>query len=76
MTYGFTHGGEVVADIHPEVGYTNTHIYVELIAPRLQLESFFTQISPMIQNRVATFNEIEHWGEVPASAGLHIAAVS
>jgi H+/Cl- antiporter ClcA/PII-like signaling protein len=76
MTYGFTHSGKKMADLHPDAGYVNTHIFVELIATRPQLESFFAQIKPLIANRVATFAEVEHWGEVPASAGLHIAAVS
>jgi H+/Cl- antiporter ClcA/PII-like signaling protein len=76
MTYGFTHGGKKMADIHPDSGFVNTHIYVELIATRPQLESFFAQITPLVANRVATFDEVEHWGEVPASSGLHIAEVS
>ena len=33
MTYGFTHSGKKMADLHPEAGFVNTHIYVELIAP-------------------------------------------
>ena len=67
VTYGFTHEGAKAVASHPDAGFANMHIFVELVAPRPQLESFFTQITPLIGNRVATFGEVEHWGEVPAS---------
>jgi H+/Cl- antiporter ClcA/PII-like signaling protein len=61
MTYGFTHTGEKNATFHVDSGFTNTHIYVELIAPRPMLVAFVEQIAPLIQKRVATFSEVEHW---------------
>ena len=76
MTTGFTHGGKIEAALSPDTGVMDMHIYLELIAPRPQLEAFFTQITPLIPNRVATFSELEHWGEIPASAQLHLAEVS
>jgi PII-like signaling protein len=76
MAYGFTHAGKKMAEVHPDAGYVNMHMFVELIAPRAQLEAFFSQITPLIPNRVATFAEVEHWGEVPASTQLHITAES
>jgi PII-like signaling protein len=63
LTYGFTDEGKATASFHPDAGFTNMHIYVELIAPRTQLEAFITQIVPLIPSRVVTFAEFEHWGE-------------
>ncbi|HWY85676.1 MAG TPA: chloride channel protein, partial [Gemmataceae bacterium] len=40
MTYGYSYGGQATATFHPEAGFVNAHIYVELIAPREHLESF------------------------------------
>ena len=61
-SYGFTHHGQTKADFHPEVGPTNTHIFVELIAPRAKLELFTESIHELISGRVVTFTEAEHWG--------------
>jgi hypothetical protein len=44
----------------------NAHIYVELIAPRDQLESFMTQIAPLIASRSVTYCEGEDWTQAPA----------
>jgi H+/Cl- antiporter ClcA/PII-like signaling protein len=63
LTYGFTDAGKTTANFHPDVGFTNTHIYVELIAPRDQLEAFIERIASLISSRVVTFAELEHWGE-------------
>jgi H+/Cl- antiporter ClcA/PII-like signaling protein len=74
MTYGFTNHGKTKADFHPDAGFTNTHIYVELIAPRAQLEAFFEQIAPLVAGRVVTFAEAEHWAGDMAAAESRRAA--
>lgn len=74
MTYGFTHHGQMKADFHPEAGFTNTHIYVELIAPRAELEAFFNQVAPLLAGRVATFTEVEYWSDEMADAKTRRAA--
>jgi H+/Cl- antiporter ClcA len=61
MTLGFTHQGRSNAMFHADAGFINTHMYVELIAPRAQLEVFMERIAPLIEKRVATFSEVEHW---------------
>lgn len=61
MTYGFTNRGSSSTSFNAEAGFTNTHIYVELIAPRPKLMEFLEQILPLIEKHVATFSEVEHW---------------
>lgn len=71
---GFTYDGKKTVLLHHEVGYVNTHIFLELIGPRAKLEAFFVQIQPLIgDNRVTTYTEVEHWGHpAGAAADLHI----
>jgi len=65
MPYGFTQqGGRIENGRHAELGVVEVHIYVELIGPREQLETFLVQIHPLIENRVIVFKEVEHW-QVP-----------
>jgi H+/Cl- antiporter ClcA len=66
MTYGFSYSGQSTATFHPDAGFVNAHIYVELIAPRDQLESFMTQIAPLIASRSVTYCEGEDWTQAPA----------
>lgn len=61
MHYGFSHKGVHNATFHADVGFTNTHIYVEIIGPRAELESFLVKIAPMVEKRVITFSEVERW---------------
>ena len=66
MTYGFSYAGHAIATFHPDAGCVNAHIYLELIAPREQLELFVKQIAPIIVNRSITYSESEDW--TPAAA--------
>jgi H+/Cl- antiporter ClcA/PII-like signaling protein len=61
MHYGYTHHGTHQAELHPDRGFTNTHMYVELMGRRDMLEAFFHQIAPLIKGRVVTYLEAEHW---------------
>jgi H+/Cl- antiporter ClcA/PII-like signaling protein len=61
MHYGFTYKSPRNATFHPDTGWTNTHIYVELIGPRADLVAFVQQIAPLVEKRVMTFSEVEHW---------------
>jgi H+/Cl- antiporter ClcA len=64
MTYGYAnHGpnGTTTTGFHPELGYTDMNIYVELLAPREQLEAFCEHVAPLLVNRVMVFAETEHW---------------
>ena len=75
MHAGFTYKGKKTVELHPDVGFINTHIFLELIGPRAQLEVFFLHIQQFIgEHRVTTFTEVEHWGHVAAATtGLHFA---
>jgi hypothetical protein len=74
MQAGFTYEGKKTVELHPDFGFMNTHIFLELIGPRAQLEAFFVHIQPLIgEHRVTTFAELEHWGPVAAAAVPHVA---
>ena len=38
--YGFTGHGAVTTTFHPETGFKDVNVYVELVAPREKLEAF------------------------------------
>jgi H+/Cl- antiporter ClcA/PII-like signaling protein len=61
MVHGFSYAGEATATFHPDAGWVNTHIYVELIAPGEQLELFMQQVKPLLANRAVTYSESEDW---------------
>jgi PII-like signaling protein len=61
MMHGFSYAGKATATFHPDAGWVNTHIYVELIAPSEQLEVFLQQIKPMLAHRTITYSESEDW---------------
>jgi H+/Cl- antiporter ClcA/PII-like signaling protein len=61
MVHGFSYAGKATASFHPDAGWVNTHIYVELIAPTEQLGLFLQQVKPLLANRTVTFSESEDW---------------
>jgi hypothetical protein len=75
MHAGFTYEGKKTVEFHPDFGFMNTHIFLELIGPRPRLEAFFLYIQPFLgENHVTTFTEVEHWDSVAAApTGLQVA---
>jgi PII-like signaling protein len=74
MVHGFSYGGNATATFHPDAGWVNTHIYVELIAPSEQLELFLQHIKPLLANRTVTYSESEDWSravEAPLPVPVH-----
>jgi hypothetical protein len=68
MHGGFTYEGKKTVELHPDFGFMNTHVFLELIGPRPLLEAFFAHIQPLIgANRMATFAELEHWSGAAAA---------
>lgn len=63
MHLGFTYHGKKKVELHPDAGFINTHVFLDLIGPREQLEAFFEAIRPLLgEDRFATYSELEHWG--------------
>jgi H+/Cl- antiporter ClcA/PII-like signaling protein len=60
MHYGFTHKGIHNTTFQADAGLTSTHIYVEIIGPRSELEAFVAHIAPLVDKRLITFNEVDH----------------
>jgi PII-like signaling protein len=60
MAYGFSNYGPKT-QFHPDLGYINMNIYVELISPRESLEAFLDLVGPLVADRVVVFKEVEQW---------------
>lgn len=74
MQAGFTYQGKQTIELHPDAGFMNTHVFLELIGPRAELETFFAQIQPLIgTDRVTTYSELEHWGGAASAVPPHVA---
>jgi hypothetical protein len=75
MHAGFTYEGKKTVELHPDAGFMNTHVFLELIGPRPLLEAFFHHLQPYLgENRVTTYAEVEHWGHAAATTSApHIA---
>ena len=67
MHLGFTYHGKKKVELHPDAGFINTHVFLDLIGPREQLEAFFEAIRPLLgEDRFATYSELEHWSTASA----------
>jgi H+/Cl- antiporter ClcA len=76
MHYGFSYAGKETATFHPDAGFVNTHIYVELVAPRGQLEAFMKEVAPLLGRRAVTYSEAEDWSRLGRSVEPTPLAVS
>lgn len=69
MVYGFSYASKAMATFHADAGFVNTHIFVELIAPRERLERFLQEVAPLITGRAVTYSEVQDWTRtVPPAA--------
>jgi hypothetical protein len=76
MVHGFSYAGKATATFHPDAGWVNTHIYVELISPCEHVEQFMRQIEPLLGNRAVTYSQSEDWSrtaEAPRQVAVPIA---
>jgi PII-like signaling protein len=59
--YGYTNHGDITTTFHPDTGFQDVNVYVELVAPREKLEAFLAHAAVMVADRVVLFDEVEHW---------------
>jgi H+/Cl- antiporter ClcA/PII-like signaling protein len=59
--YGFSNYGATTTTFHPETGFHDVNIYVEMVSPREKLEAFLQAVAPRVSGRVILFDEVEHW---------------
>jgi hypothetical protein len=75
MTYGFSYEGKETATLHPDAGFVNTHIHVELVGPRNRLEDFMNEAAPLLDRRAVTFSTVEDWSKSKVNNQLVSVAV-